>query len=229
MFKILSKIAQKIIGVPRYIKLKSYIMAFFYKLSNKNNLGYDSSFYAESLDTKGERYKKLANSIIQQFSPQSVVDIGCGAGGICIELQKQGVEIVKGYDFSEDALAIARKSGLKYTAQVDLTQTSLISDQSDVCLCLEVAEHLPSVYANNLCKLLSSIAPVLIFTAAKPGQGGHLHFNEQPPEYWFNLFRQYGMEFSSQDTESMLNSFHGIYMGDYQENLMIFHKQNNTN
>jgi hypothetical protein len=34
-------------------------------------------------------------------------------------------------------------------------------------------------------------APVVLFSAAPPGQGGENHVNEQPGEYWRKLFRNH--------------------------------------
>jgi hypothetical protein len=41
---------------------------------------------------------------------------------------------------------------------------------------------------NQLCRL----ADVVLFSAARPGQGGEMHVNEQEPEYWAELFAMKG-------------------------------------
>lgn len=41
---------------------------------------------------------------------------------------------------------------------------------------------------------LVSLAPVVLFSAAVPGQGGTGHINEQWPEYWAALFQSHGYE-----------------------------------
>ena len=37
-----------------------------------------------------------------------------------------------------------------------------------------------------------TLAPVVLFSAAPPGQGGEHHLNEQPYDYWRALFRHQG-------------------------------------
>ena len=59
-------------------------------------------------------------------------------------------------------------------------------------MCLEVAEHLPSAMANVLVRQLTAVAPVILFSAAIPGQGGTDHLNERFPSYWRGLFEAYG-------------------------------------
>jgi hypothetical protein len=39
---------------------------------------------------------------------------------------------------------------------------------------------------------LSNIAPIVVFSAAQPGQGGLGHVNEQPTDYWIDLFEKEG-------------------------------------
>lgn len=217
-----SNLFQQILGKPKYIKIRSYAYAMYYTLFPSNSSGYDESFYAESLRIKGKRYETFASSVISLYNPSSIVDVGCGAGGIALELQKQGIPKVIGYDYSHDAVEVAKKRGLHQAFQLDLTKTKSIAAQGDVCICLEVAEHLPDWHSTHLCQILSAVAPILIFTAARPGQGGHLHFNEREPEYWFKRFARFGMMYSEKDSTKMLESFGNLYMGDYQENLMVF-------
>jgi hypothetical protein len=57
---------------------------------------------------------------------------------------------------------------------------------------MEVAEHLPPATASSLVKMLISSAPVVLFSAAVPGQGGSGHLNEQFPDYWKSLFEANG-------------------------------------
>jgi hypothetical protein len=57
---------------------------------------------------------------------------------------------------------------------------------------LEVAEHVQAPFATDLVHVLTSIAPVVFFSAAIPLQGGVHHVNEQWPGYWAKLFAERG-------------------------------------
>jgi hypothetical protein len=57
---------------------------------------------------------------------------------------------------------------------------------------LEVAEHVPATAAQTFVDCLVAHAPVVLFSAAVPGQGGDNHVNEQPYEYWRSLFADRG-------------------------------------
>jgi hypothetical protein len=70
----------------------------------------------------------------------------------------------------------------------------------DLTICLEVAEHLPSWHSGKLLRLLT-VAPRVLFSAATPNQGGVLHVNERPAEYWRARFAALGYRSSSTDDE----------------------------
>jgi hypothetical protein len=62
----------------------------------------------------------------------------------------------------------------------------------DLALCLEVAEHLPADAAPLLVQSLTALAPVVVFSAAIPGQGGDGHINERWPSFWSRYFAAHG-------------------------------------
>jgi hypothetical protein len=66
------------------------------------------------------------------------------------------------------------------------------SPDFDLAVCLEVGEHLPPEQAEALVEGLCQLAPVVLFSAAIPNQGGHGHVNEQWPDYWATLFADKG-------------------------------------
>jgi hypothetical protein len=64
----------------------------------------------------------------------------------------------------------------------------------DLAISFEVAEHLPANRAAGFIADLCSLAPVVAFSAAIPGQGGTGHINEQWPAYWCDLFAGCGYQ-----------------------------------
>jgi hypothetical protein len=65
---------------------------------------------------------------------------------------------------------------------------------ADLALSLEVAEHLPPASARRFVQQLTQTAPLVVFSAAIPGQGGQGHANEQWPSYWIRLFDESGYQ-----------------------------------
>jgi hypothetical protein len=56
---------------------------------------------------------------------------------------------------------------------------------------LEVAEHLPAECAATFVESLTRLAPLVLFSAAIPYQGGNHHINEQWPDKWAEHFREH--------------------------------------
>ncbi|ETD25724.1 hypothetical protein [Helicobacter canis] len=69
---------------------------------------------------------------------------------------------------------------------------AMLSKPFELAQSLEVAEHLDHIFAANFVQLLTSLADVVLFSAAIPYQGGVCHINEQPPAYWAELFAKQG-------------------------------------
>ena len=130
----------------------------------------------------------MVKILIKYFAPQTVIDIGCGVGVYLAEFKKFKIEI-SGFDGSPAAIADSLVKDIKLH---DLCQPLKLNRQFDLCLCFEVAEHLPKSCAGVLVETLARLSQTIIFTAATPGQGPKNigHINEQPFAYWIELFQQ---------------------------------------
>lgn len=138
------------------------------------------------------------------LDPRTIIDVGCGGG---------------------EWLRAARDLGVSYTVGVGNVPYPVVEEKPnayfcmdlregfpgpledfDLALCLEVAEHLPHARGPELVSWLASLAPIVLFSAAHPGQGpyppkdatpeniGCWHINEQTPRYWGLEFRRLGFE-----------------------------------
>jgi SAM-dependent methyltransferase len=157
---------------------------------------YDATFY-RALEDGVHRSAKIAAEILWEvFCPKSVIDVGCGTGIWLAALRECGVRDLCGVDgpwVPRELLAIEAKAFLEHDLNVPLVLTR----RFDLALCLEAAEHLPEEAAAGLVESLVRLAPVVIFSAAVPGQGGHGHINERWPRYWSNLFAGHGYQCST--------------------------------
>jgi trans-aconitate methyltransferase len=205
-----------LIGPKIYERLRyRYYMAF------RPNAGYDAGYYQNIDDSNRDHFDLLAKTLIKVFKPQTVVDVGCGSGGIGQALLAHGAGAVHGFDFSSDSITVAQAK-LTSARQLDVTKAEAIPATGDLCLCTEVAEHLPPKFGPHLVNLLARVAPAVVFTAAHPGQGGHLHVNLRPRDYWIELFEQAGLRYNSGAVEAMRTMYEGRMNQDYDVNLMVF-------
>jgi len=129
--------------------------------------------------------------LIDLFSPESVIDVGCGTAAWLSEFRTHGVDDVVGVDgdyVQREELTIP----VERFVPADLEAGVELDREFDLALCLEVAEHLSAAAAPKLIGCLARLAPNIAFSAAVPGQGGNHHVNEQWPSYWSELFAQRG-------------------------------------
>jgi SAM-dependent methyltransferase len=118
----------------------------------------------------------------------SVVDFGCGQGAWLSIWRKAGANVtgVDGPYVNRQHLMI---DGNEFCA-ADLSRPIDLGRRFDLVQSLEVAEHLPQQRAADFIGTLTAHGPAVMFSAAVPGQGGECHLNEQPLEYWREMFRR---------------------------------------
>jgi SAM-dependent methyltransferase len=142
----------------------------------------------------------FARVVLGHVAARSIADVGCGQGIALGGFASHDPTLqLRGYDYSPAALRRGRERGLSIE-RVDLIRLSSARAAElarelaavDLVLCLEVAEHLPAWRSSRLLTVLGS-ARALVFSAAHPNQGGHLHVNEQPAVYWIDRLAARGL------------------------------------
>jgi SAM-dependent methyltransferase len=123
--------------------------------------------------------------------PESILDVGCGAGTWLRNIAAAGVTDyigVDGVDIPEAQMLFDRSHFVRQNlgTQWDLGR------RFEAALCLEVAEHLEEEFAETLIDGLVRHSDWIVFSAACPGQPGQHHVNCQWPAYWQGLFNARG-------------------------------------
>jgi SAM-dependent methyltransferase len=161
---------------------------------------YDEAFFARHTDLQSARI--IVPHVLRKVRPNSVVDVGCALGAWLRVFSEHGVQIVQGLDgdYVDRSQLLIKTTDF---TPVNLTEsikgdlgpvTGKANGRYDLAICLEVAEHLPDSSASDLVRTLTTLAPVVLFSAAVPGQGGVGHINEQWPGYWKSRFQKHGFQ-----------------------------------
>ena len=148
---------------------------------------YDSSFFDALQPGAIASANVIVPLLIRLVQPQSVLDVGCGRGAWLKVFEQHGIHVRRGIDGHH-----VQQKGLLINPHefiaMDLRSPFSLRKRFDLGVCLEVAEHLPQTTAPALVDFLTETAPIILFSAAVPGQGGTAHINEQWPDYWRHLF-----------------------------------------
>ncbi len=154
---------------------------------------YDASFFEAKADEVRRSAERIVALVVEWLAPRSVVDLGCGTGTWLAVFRTHGVEDLLGVDgdwVPRDRLEIPADRFL--AARLD--EPFRLDRTFDLAVSLEVAEHLPEHAADGFVDALTRLAPVVLFSAAVPHQGGLHHMNEQWQDYWAGRFARHGLE-----------------------------------
>jgi len=152
---------------------------------------YSSEFFANRRPNVARSAHVIVPLVFEFLMPTSVIDIGCGTGDFLKVFADHGVRDFLGIDgdyIDRSQLSIPHE---KFQL-MNLSLPFHLERIYDLAVCLEVAEHLAPACASTFIASLTSLAPIILFSAAIPFQGGEHHVNEQWPDYWISLFREHG-------------------------------------
>jgi SAM-dependent methyltransferase len=154
---------------------------------------YSAEFY-ENQSLGSRRSADIVVPVVKAMvEPASVVDVGCGVGTWLASWRALGVADVLGLDGSWVDSAMLQIPPACFRPH-DLTRPIRLERSFDLAMSLEVAEHLEERHADGFIASLVGLAPVVLFSAAIPGQGGRHHVNEQWPDYWGDRFARHGYQ-----------------------------------
>jgi predicted O-methyltransferase YrrM/SAM-dependent methyltransferase len=197
--------------------------------ASQTNQNQQSSYTRDFYQLIGEGTRSSAREIIpllldllQPILPKSVVDVGCGTGSWLAAFHKLGIADCLGIDGDYVDRTILQIP-LNQFQSADLKQPLQINRKFDLAISLEVAEHLPATCAENFVNSLTQLAPVILFSAAIPFQGGVEHVNEQWPQYWVYYFQKNGYAVIDCLRKKIWNN--DKVEPWYAQNILIFVKQ----
>jgi SAM-dependent methyltransferase len=184
---------------------------------------YQDNFFDFHLQDSANSASEIIPIVLKYIQPASVIDVGSGIGTWLSTWQKLGLTDIVGVDGSyvdKEKLLIEKKQFIT----ADLENGFIIERQFDLVECLEVAEHLHPANAARFIESLCKLGDIILFSAAIPGQEGTLHYNEQYPDFWINLFAR--NNFSPYDCIR-----HQVWTNEkvswwYRQNIMFFINDN---
>jgi hypothetical protein len=139
------------------------------------------------LDNEGilKFFDGIAQRIVDDIKPHSVLDAGCAIGYLVETLRARGVE-ADGVDISEYAISNARPGAKPYCWVGSVAEP--FPKSYDLIVCSEILEHMDAPEAGravvNLCRHSNDI----LFSSTPYDFKEATHYNVQPPEYWVEKF-----------------------------------------
>ncbi len=153
---------------------------------------YDKAFFDGFAEDSQRSAGIVLGRLFADYRPVSMLDVGCGTGTWLRAAQELGVSNLRGLDgpwVGADQLRISADA----FERIDFESSAWPEIRPvDLAVSLEVAEHLSPEAGGRLVRYLCQSAPVVLFSAAIPSQGGEGHRNEQWQSYWAERFAKEG-------------------------------------
>jgi len=126
----------------------------------------------------------IADRIVRELRPTTVLDAGCAKGFLVERLRERGVE-ASGVDVSEHAISEVHESVRDHCRVGSLTEP--FGARYDLITCIEVVEHLPAADARVAIDNMAAATDRLLLSSSPADYGEPTHLNVQPPEHWSAL------------------------------------------
>jgi SAM-dependent methyltransferase len=152
---------------------------------------YGNDFFAYQQIGSLASARAVVPLVLRYLKPTRILDVGCGAGAWLSAYLECGAAEVLGVDAGYVPADQLLVDGSRFKP-VDVARPFRLESGFDLVQCLEVAEHLDPSASETLVDNLVAHAPVVLFSAAPPGQGGEHHVNERSYEFWRGLFKRRG-------------------------------------
>lgn len=135
----------------------------------------------------------VADRIIADFAPKTVLDAGCAMGYLVTALRDRGVEAY-GIDISRYAISKVREDIKPFCVVGSLTDElpPELPKRFDLVTNIEVLEHLYAEEAVKAVHTLCGATDMVLFSSTPDDFTETTHVNVQQREYWARLFAQCG-------------------------------------
>ena len=178
---------------------------------------YDASYYRNYWGGGGpyERNERwlsffddVAEGIVRDLHPTSVLDAGCAMGFLVEALRKRGVE-AWGVDISEYAISQVDESVSEHCVVASLTEP--LSRRYDLIACIEVIEHIPPAETGKVIANLCAATDRILLSSTPQDYGEPTHLNVQPPEAWSAMLAEEGFLRDVERDASYLSPWAALY------------------
>jgi GT2 family glycosyltransferase/SAM-dependent methyltransferase len=134
-------------------------------------------------------FAAIADRIISDINPKTVLDAGCAMGFLVEGLRQREVEAY-GIDISEYAIENVHPEIKPYCWVGSIAEP--FQQTYDLIVSIEVLEHMSQADAEQAIRNFCTFSDRVLFSSTPFDYREATHFNVQPPEYWAEQFARHG-------------------------------------
>jgi SAM-dependent methyltransferase len=157
---------------------------------------FDHYYYAHDCGIPYERndhwlsfFGQVADGIVGQIAPTSVLDVGCAMGFLVEALRQRGVA-AWGIDLSDYAIAKVDPSVTDFCSTGSAAEPlpDGFPESFDLVTCIEVVEHIDAALADEVVTNLCRWGRRVLISSSSTDYGEPTHVNVHPPAHWAARF-----------------------------------------
>ena len=156
---------------------------------------FDAYYYQHGCGVPYERneqwltfFQGIADKIIADLKPKSVLDAGCAKGFLVEGFRNRGIE-AWGIDISEYAIQEVYEPIKPYCRVGSIIDP--FPQKYDLIVTIEVLEHMPAEVGKKAIANLCAYADQILFSSTPFDYKETTHYNVQLPEYWSREFARH--------------------------------------
>jgi hypothetical protein len=134
-------------------------------------------------------FASIADRIITDISPRTVIDAGCAMGLLVEAFRQRGVE-AWGIDLSSYAIERVDQTVKPFCTQGSIAEP--FGRRVDLVVCIEVVEHMPPADADAAIANFCAHTDDVLFSSSPNDHREPTHINVRPAEDWAEQFARHG-------------------------------------
>jgi hypothetical protein len=134
-------------------------------------------------------FQLIADRIVADINPRTVLDAGCAIGLLVETLRERGVD-ARGIDLSPFAIGRVPDALRAYCAEGSIAEP--LGQRVDLIVCIEVLEHMPAGEADRAIANFTQHTDDVLFSSTPFDHSEPTHVNVRMPEDWAEAFARHG-------------------------------------
>jgi len=182
---------------------------------------YGKQYYEKIEREESAQAERLADYIVDKYTPLSVIDFGCATGLYLKPFCNAGAFTLG----LENSVSAIKERTIHNVIFADIRRPINVNWTFDMAISLETLEHIDQKYDEQAVKNIASASDLLLFSAAGENQVEESHVNLKPKSYWIDKFKSHGLEYSEEETQQLITYMEkGYRLGWFTQNAMIFRR-----
>jgi len=138
-----------------------------------------------------EFFGRVADRVVAEIRPRTVLDVGCAKGFLVEALRDRGVKAF-GIDISEYGISEVRPDIQPYCRVASALDP--FDEPYDLICCIEVLEHMPEEEGKQAIVNICGSTEDVLFSSTPDDFEAATHANVRPAAYWIEQFAAHGFD-----------------------------------